>query len=90
MEVDNFIDIHPRRIMTRIELEEILLKIEKYERILKCNAGVAIVQNMQLGGSYEIVSEKEADDKLAKPGKSERYERFYSRSYFEGLRSKLT
>ena len=89
MKIDNFVDIHPKRIRTAAELDEIMSKIETYEQKLKCEAGVVIVQNMQLGATYEIVSEGEALSGIANPGKSEQYAKFYPYSYFLSLREKF-
>ena len=89
MGIDVLIDIHPERIKTIKELDDILLKINKYEKEMKCKAGVVLKQNRQLGGSYRIVSEEEAKEGINNSGKCEWYVKFYSKAYFEELRSKL-
>jgi hypothetical protein len=83
MALDVIIDVHPERIYNRTEAEDALLKIRAFESSLNCKAGVVIKQNKQLGGSYRIVSEKEATKGIENPGKYEWYIKFYPKSFFE-------
>ncbi|MBS3108027.1 hypothetical protein J4468_03875 [Candidatus Woesearchaeota archaeon] len=87
--IDDTISIHPKRIRALDEVDAIIFKIENYEKMLNCNAGVALRQNMQLGSSYIIVSENEANEGLNRPRKFEWYASFFPKSYFENLREKL-
>jgi len=89
MTIDTFIDIHPKRIVTVAEVDNTLSKIGNYEREMKCEAGVVLVQNRQLGGSYEIVSKEEAIDGINNPRTCEWYVKFYPHSYFKKLRDIL-
>ena len=89
MGIDTIVDMHPERLETVNEVEEILSKIKSYEEKMDCKAGIVLKQNRQLGGSYRIVSEKEANKGINNPGICEWYIKFYSRSYFEELKEKL-
>ena len=89
MTIDTTVDIHPRRIRTLEEVDSTLAKINNYERKKKCEAGVVIIQNRQLGGNYEVVSKEEAIKGIKNPRTCEWYVDFYPRSYFEDLRKKL-
>ncbi|RLE42509.1 hypothetical protein DRJ16_04780 [Candidatus Woesearchaeota archaeon] len=82
---DKTIRIHPRRIRSLEELEEILSKLES----LGDDYGVALLQNRQFGGSYHLVTRKEYEANKYKNGKIEFYCKFWPRSYFERLREKF-
>ena len=84
-----FINIDPEEIRTIKELDSIVSKIVEEEERRKCEVGVVLRQNRQLGGSYPIVSIKEANEGLNKPRKCEWYVKFYPRSYFEDLKKEL-
>ncbi len=88
MALDVIIDIHPERILNKAELVDIILKIQAFEGLLNCSAGVVVKQNRQLGSSYRVVSDKDAENGIKNPGKSEWYLQFFPRSYFEQLRER--
>ena len=68
-------------------IDDLLNKIDKYEKSDKTEYGVGLLQNDLYGGSYRIVAHEEAKRKTT--GSSERYVRFWSKSYFVDLRQKL-
>ena len=75
MSIDAFVSIHPGRIRNSKEVNEILSRIKRFEKKRKCEAGVVIIQNRQLGGIYEIVSKEEAEklrDELIQKARSSR------------------
>ena len=88
--MDITIDIHPERIRTLEELENILAKIKYVEQITSSNSGVALKQNNQFGASYMIVTERFAQSKMQSPSNGEMYVQFWSRPYFENLKNRLT
>ena len=87
--VDTVVSVHPKRIRHISEIDEILLKIDVYEKKVGVPAGVIVTQNRQLGGSCRIESESEAFEKKANPGVCEWGVTYYPRSYFEELKKKL-
>ncbi len=87
MGIDTIVNIHPKRIRKITEVDEVLSKIDQYEKQLGCRAGVVLKQNMQLGGSYRVISEEEAT--RGPYSTCERYVGFFPRSYFEELRKTL-
>lgn len=89
MELDVYVGVHPERIRTIAELEDILLKIQKYEEKTGLEAGVVLRQNRHLGGSCRVVSKEKAIEGMNKPRIYEWYVKYWSRSYFEDLREKL-
>ncbi|MBS3171830.1 hypothetical protein J4449_04430 [Candidatus Woesearchaeota archaeon] len=89
MSIDAFVSIHPGRIRNSKEVNEILSRIKRFEKKRKCEAGVVIIQNRQLGGIYEIVSKEEAEKGIKNPRNIDRYVGFYQRSYFEELKERL-
>jgi len=48
--VDTAVSVHPKRIRLISEIDEILLKIDVYEKKVGVPAGVIVTQNRQLGG----------------------------------------
>ena len=92
--IDIFIGIHPKRIKTLQDAEDILRRIKAYESAFKCKAGVLYTQNRSLGGILAITSNEEAREELTKPIRSEPRTHewgleFYTRTYFEALREQL-
>lgn len=87
--VDTTVGIHPKRIRSISEVEGILSKIVNYEQRVGSNAGVLVMQNKQLGGSYRIESESKAHKIIDQPTKCEWGVTYYSRSYFEELKRSL-
>src|SRR3989344_7754272 len=80
---------NPERIASLEELDIILATMGSYHREYTPRdngVGVVLIQNMQLGGSHEIVSEEEANAGLIKPMVAEWYVQFYPKKYFEELR----
>lgn len=90
MVINTIVDTHPARIRTLKEVDDILSMLEHYEAIYDCKAGVVLKQNRQLGGSYRIVSKDEAERGINNPNTCEWYVRFFSHSYFEELKRKLS
>lgn len=88
--VDTTVGIHPKRIRSISEVEGILSKIVNYEQRVGSNAGVLVMQNKQLGGSYRIESKSKAYEIMAQPTKCEFGIKYYSRSYFEKLKISLS
>lgn len=89
MPIDTFVDIHPERLRTPAEVDQVISSLKRYERETKQKGCVVLKQNRQLGGSYRIVSEKEAIEGINHPRTCEWYVKSYPRSYFEELRKKL-
>ena len=71
------------------ELDDILKRINDYEKERGCNGGVLLIQNMQIGGIHMIESEEEASEYMNKPKRYEFGIKFYSREDLEKLREKL-
>ena len=91
MGLDTIVGVHPERIRSIDEVDEILSKIDRYERETHCEAVVVLKQNKHLGGSCIIVSKEEAIDGITRDRTSEWYVKpFYPRSYFERLRERLS
>lgn len=89
MAIDTFIPIHPERIRTKDQVQEILSKIETYEAAAREPAGVVCIQNRQLGFLYEVVSESEGNQWLKKPRIAEWGEAYYPKSYFMQKRDEV-
>ncbi len=85
----DLICVNPKRIRTLTQLENVLDALDAYEKKRTCEAVVVLKQNIQLGGSYKIVSKEEAIKGIDNPRKCEWYIKFYPRSYFEDLREKF-
>lgn len=86
--LDILIDIHPKRINSLDEINDILLKIEDYEHKIDCEAGVAVIRNNQFGAVYEIISK----DKIKEFSHKNPYEKimdFYPHTYFNQLKEKF-
>ena len=84
----------PERVRNIEDLEDILTRINLYEKERDCKAGVLLIQRMQSGGLYKIKSEEEAKAYLQKPvlndmSTCEWGVEFLPHSYVEGLRKKF-
>lgn len=84
----------PERIRNLTELEDILARINAYEKERNCSSGVLLIQNMQLGSIYMIESVEEAKKELSKPILSEPRTcewgmKFYPKPYFEEMRKRF-
>lgn len=89
MELDTIVDVHPERIDAVEEVDEILHKLFDYEKKTGHKGVVVLKQNMQLGGSYRVVSEEDANHGIRTRGTCEWYIKFYPHSYFEELKKRL-
>lgn len=89
MAIDLSISIHPRRIRSISEVEEVLLKIKSAEEIGMCKAGVVLMQNRQLGGSYHLVPCRKAEEGINNPRKCEWFVCFYPSIYFKEMKKML-
>jgi len=82
--------LNPRALKTLEEVDDVLDLINKYEKNhQETDIGVGLLQNMQLGGCYRIISRKKFLYKNSVRSPHEFYCRFWPRSYFEGLRKRL-
>src|SRR3989344_5317062 len=93
MAVDTIVKA-PERIRNLSEVEDIINRISTYEVERNCNGCVLLLQNMNMGGHYAIISEEEAksciDKQILHGQKTAEYGiKFYPRSYFEELREKF-
>ncbi len=93
MGIDIFVDVAPEEIDSVAEVVDILSRIDQYERVANCKAGVGLLQSSVTPG-YRIVAEKiaipDVEAGCARPnGKVEWYVEFRPRKYFEDLKTCL-
>lgn len=94
MPVDTFVD-DPEAIEEISEVEDVLARLDAFARERHSEAGVLLIQRRQFAGLYKIVSTTHAEELLARPVQDnprvpEWGVKFYSRSYFEDLKNKLS
>ena len=87
--VDTTASIHPERMRSVPEVDDVLSKIRVYEQRVSAPAGVIVIQNRQLGASYRIEGRHKALDLIDNPRVCEWGLQYYPRSYFEDLRHSL-
>ena len=92
MPIDTFV-INPKRIYNVAEVDDIIQRMEAYEKERgKKEAVVLLIQNRSLGALYHITSKQEAKKEINKPVLGDTPEfgiKFYNHSYFEELRKRL-
>ena len=90
----NIIVKAPEYLKTIAELEDVISRLNTYEKLTQQKAGVLLIQRRSFGGLYEIMTEIEANEWLTKPVLNnprtcERGLKFYPHEYFEALRDNL-
>ncbi|MDP3728713.1 MAG: hypothetical protein Q8R18_04645 [bacterium] len=87
MEIDDLVTVRPRSICSLEEVDGILKQIDIYA--LDKEAGVVLLQNPHLGGTYLVRTKKEYEAYRPQEGRREFYAKFWPRSYFENLRERF-
>ena len=85
---------NPEKIWSVAEVDDTLLRLQKYEREFGQRAGVGLLQNNQIGGQYLINDEalirRDVVAGCARPfGKAEWYVKLWPQQYFEDLHARL-
>ena len=81
---------NPENIRTTGELQDIIDRIDSFERMRNCKAGVLLIQRRLFSATYRIVSDEEAHQWMTRPIIAEPRTvewglEFYPKSYFEEL-----
>ena len=76
----------PENIHNENELESVISKIDRFEKINGCSAGVVEIQNNMLGAIFKIIPREEAIKSIRNRKGSEWCVAYYPRSYFEEVK----